>query len=420
MCRPAQSQPMRWPALLVLLLVFPAGCLSDDAADPGAPGDGPGIQALEFQVPTTIVAACDGCYEPAVAVDDEGRIFATGGSGFATIAVSLDGGATFTAKPAPTPPDALPTDFAGSSGDDVVQVAPWGWLYYSRLWSDTGGIAAGGLHLAASEDAGETWVMNQFMQLRTDPVSRSFTADRQWYAFDGDQTVYLVFNCGASVTICMRRSDDRGMTWAMPVDVVLPADHTFPSPAGFPAVGPDGTILVAYFGDPRPDASTGARSIKVASSRDGGVTWRQSTAYTHPLEEGTSGGGWPEATILVDGTWIAGWSTSDGVLHFAASSDAGASWSDPVSYTPEQTGGASHPWLRPRAEGGFDAVWFGSGPSVQAGRFDADAMLLAHATVPEEGGGQSDYSFFDHTADGRIAVAYLTPGGDFRYAVTNL
>ena len=457
------------PFLLALLLVAAgwAGCLSDDGDDGGpergAPGDvdgdsvpdaqdddvdgdsilngedddidGDGIlnadetSALAFAAPTMIVAACDGCYEPAVAVDDQGRVFATGGAGFASIGVSTDGGATFTVKPAPTPPDELPVVGAerGSSGDDVVQVAPWGWLYYSRLFSDTGGIAGGGLHLAASEDGGETWIMNQFMQLRTDPVSRSFTADRQWYAFDGDQTVYLLFNCGASATICMRRSDDRGMTWGLPVDVVLPADHTFPSPAGFPAVGPDGTILVAYFGDPRvlrePDTgdATGARSIKVAASSDGGETWRQSTAYTHPgLQDGTSGGGWPEATILADGTWVAGWSGSDDVLNFVTSTDAGASWTDPVSYTPEQTGGASHPWMRPRPDGGFDAVWFGSGPSVQAGRFDGDATLLAHATVPEEGGGQSDYSFFDHTADGRIAVAYLTPDGDFRYAVTNV
>lgn len=407
---------MRTFAAVALLLTGLSGCLASPGDAPSAPG---GPAAFAFGAPTTIVAACDGCYEPAVAVDGQGRVFATGGSGFSTIAVSLDEGATFTAKPAPTPPQALPLGTEGSSGDDVVQVSPWGWLYYSRLWSDTGGIAAGGLHLAASDDAGDTWRINQFMQVRTDPLSRSFTADRQWFAFDGDQTVYLLFNCGASATICVRRSDDRGETWGMPVDVVLPVDHTFPSPAGFPAVGPDGTLLVAYFGDARIDSSTGARSIKVASSFDAGATWRQSTAYTHPgLQEGTSGGGWPEATILADGTWVAGWSSSDDVLHFTTSVDEGATWSGPVSYTPDQTGGASHPWLRPRPDGGFDAVWFGSGPTVQAGRFDGQATLLERATVAEEGGGQSDYAFFDHTPDGRVAVAYLTPDGDFRYAAT--
>lgn len=413
---------MKISAFWLVSLLLLSGCSSpgpkDRSSDDGAASDDPAA-AFAFLPSTMIEAACSGCYEPAIAVDQAGRIFATGGANFEKIGVSVDDGLTFTVKPAPTPPGPLPTGFEGSSGDDVVQVSPWGWLYYSRLWSDTGGIAAGGLHLAASDDGGDTWLMNQFMQLRTDPTSRSFTADRQWYAFHGNETVYLLFNCGASAAICMRRSDDRGMTWGPPVDVVTPVDHTFPSPAGFPAVGPDGTIVVAYFGDPRPDTSTGARSIKVAASSDGGRSFRQSTAFTHGLMEGTSGGGWPEATILADGSWVAGWSTSDDRLWLAVSTDAGVTWADPVVYSPEQTGGSSHPWLRPNVDGGFDAVWFGSGPSVQAGRFDSNATMVARTNVTEEGGGQSDYSFFDHTPDGRIVVAYLTPSDDFRFAVTN-
>jgi hypothetical protein len=116
---------------------------------------------------------------------------------------------------------------------------------------------------------------------------------------------------------------------------------------------------------------------------------------------------------------VAGWSTSQDELWLAVSTDRGSTWAEPVVYSPEETGGSSHPFLRPRDEGGFDAVWFGQGPSVQLGRFAANGTMLERATVPVEGGGQSDYSYFDHSPDGRVAVAYITPDDDFRFAMTN-
>lgn len=409
---------MRVASIAFVLGLVAAGCL-DGPADSLGPeaDDGPPLP-LSFLPSTHVSEPCDsnGCFEPAVTVDPQGRIYATA-HGVDSILVSADGGDTFTLRTAPDPTSPTP-QFAQGASDDVVQVSPWGMVYYHELWSDTGGIAAGGIHVAATADGGQTWPINSFVHIRETPLTRSFTADRQWLAFEGESTVYLVFNCGASVLICLTRSDDRGMTWSPSSTVVTPVDHTFPSPAGFPAMGPDGTILVAYFGDPRPDASTGARSIKVASSTDQGQTWMQSTAYTHPLDEGTAGGGWPEATILVDGTWVAGWSTSDDRLWFAVSDDRGASWSEPLVLLPDETGGASHPWLRPRAEGGFDAVWFGAGPSVVLGRFATD-LTYELATVAEEGGGSSDYSFFDHTPDGRVAVVYVRPDGGLALALSN-
>jgi hypothetical protein len=406
----------------LVLVALLAGCL--DPADPPDPEPAAGDPEapLAFLPSTNVTDPCGGtrCFEPAVAVDGEGRIYAISSSvRMDGVAVSTDGGATFTLKPWPGLPNPLPVDATGSAGDDVVQVAPWGTVYMTRLFSDTGGILGGGIHLVGSDDAGDTWHLNQFVQVREMPLSRSFTADRQWLAFEGDATVYLVFNCGASALICSMRSDDRGATWGPSSNVVTPLDHTFPSPAGFPAVGPDGTLLVAYFGDPRLDDSTGARSIKVASSTDGGETWRQSTAYTHAgLQEGTAGGGWPEATVLADGTWVAGWSTSDDHLWLTTSPDQGATWGEPLVLAPEETGGASHPWLLARQDGGFDAVWFGSGPSVILGRFTAD-LSYELARVTEDGGGNSDYAYFAHTPDDRVAVAYVQPDGSLAYAVSN-
>lgn len=414
---------MRGAPLLVVLLVGWSGCLDDgdDPIDVAPLVDDPATP-LAF-LPSTDVTTCSGsgCFEPAVAVDLQGRIYAIGSSGrMDGVAVSTDGGATFTVKPWPGMPNPLPAigDEQGSAGDDVVQAAPWGTVYMTRLYSDTGGILGGGVQLVATEDGGDTWSLNRFIQLREEPTSRAFTADRQWLAFAGDQTVYLLFNCGFSATICLMRSDDRGATWGPARDVVLPTDHSFPSPMGFPAVGPDGTLIAAYFGDPRPDASTGARSIKVAATSDGGMTFTQHTAYTHPLDEGTAGGGWPEATILADGSWVAGWSTSDDRMWFTRSEDRGATWGDPLVLAPDVTGGGSHPWMRPRADGGFDAVWFGQGPKVVLGRFTAD-LEFQLASVAEEGGGSSDYAYFDHTPDGRVAVAYVKPDGALALALRN-
>jgi hypothetical protein len=413
---------------VVLVVVLLGGCL-DQGSDPLDPSTGPVDETvpLAFLPSTNVTVPCGdpcaaaapcagGCFEPAVAVGADGRIYAAAHR-VDGVMVSSDGGATFTHSAVPYPDTPTP-QYASGASDDVVQVAPWGWVYYHELWSDTGGIAGGGIHIAASEDGGVTWPLNVFVHVREMPLSRSFTADRQWLAFDGDSTVYLVFNCGLSSLICAMRSDDRGVTWSPSTNVVTPVDHTFPSPAGFPAVGPDGTILVAYFADPRPDTSTGARSIKVASSTDQGQTWRQSTAYTHAgLDEGTAGGGWPEATILVDGTWVAGWSTSDDRLWFTTSSDQGATWGEPVILLPEETGGASHPWMRPRQDGGFDAVWFGQGPSVVLGRFSTN--LSYELASMGEGGGESDYSFFDHTPDDRVAVVFVRPDGGLSLVLSN-
>jgi hypothetical protein len=347
---------------------------------------------------------CTDCFEPAAAVDPDGRIFLAAHR-LGGVAVSDDGGATFTVKP--VPPPASPSPFAGGASDDLVQVAPWGSVYYTELWSDGGGILGAGVHIAASDDGGETWPLNVFVHIREYPTSGAFTSDRQWLAFDGDETVYLVFNCALSVVICLLKSEDRGATWGVPSIVMTPATHTFPSPAGFPTVGPDGTLIVPYFADPRPDPGLGARTIMVVSSTDGGVTFAHHTVYTHPLGEGTSGGGWPEATILADGSWVAAWTASDRVW-FAFSADAGATWGEPTVLGPDENGDPTghHPWLLGRADGGLDAVWFTAGPGVRLGRMAADGAWTM-AQVPVAGGGQTDYPYFAHTPDGRVVIPFL-------------
>jgi hypothetical protein len=405
---------MHWSALVVAALLA-SGCLSSgpSASKPSVSGL-PSVAPLAVLPGHDVLAPCTGCFEPAAAVDADGVIYVAAHR-VENVGVSTDGGATFTVKKVPDPPTVSPK--ASGASDDAVQVAPWGEVFYHELWSDSGGVAGGGIHIAGSLDKGETWPMNVFVSVRNFPTTRAFTADRQWLAFSGDKTVYLVFNCGLSTDICLTESDDRGMTWSESRNVVLPIDHSFPSPAGFPAVGKDGTILIPYFSDPRTDGTVGARSIRVASSQDGGKSFQQHTAYTH-RESGASGGGWPESTILVDGSWVASWSDEANVMWVSVSHDEGKTW-NATSKDPKVTGEVdAHPFLRPNHDGGFDAYWFGP-KNVALGRLDREGNLLAVAVSPDEGGGHSDYPFFDHFPDGRAALPFVTPDGNgLKVAVT--
>ncbi|HJQ93417.1 MAG TPA: hypothetical protein VJ874_03925 [Candidatus Thermoplasmatota archaeon] len=45
-------------------------------------------------------------------------------------------------------------------------------------------------------------------------------------------------------------------------------------------------------------------------------------------------------------------------------------------------------------------------------------MLAADRLRKPDDPGDSDYSYFDHTPDGRVAVAYVRPDGSLAYTVT--
>jgi hypothetical protein len=403
----------------ILFLALCAGSLigcSGDSTTGQLPSDSQsGATQLAFLAPTDVKTDCVRCFEPAVAADQQGNIYVAawraGG-----VAVSRDGGASFAIKPLPQPSSPTPS-LGGGVSDDIVNIAPWGSLYYTELWSDLGGTELEGIHVVISDDGGDSFTHNEFIHGREQLTSLAVYSDRQWLAFQGDSTVFLLFNCGESVITCMLRSDDRGATWGTARSVVLPIGHSFPSPLGAPAMGADGTLIAPYYATPQA-LPFGARSIRIAITKDGAI-FRQSTVYTHPLGEGTGGGGWPANAILRDGTWVVGWATSDGRLWFSASRDEGASWSAPLVLSPEQSGGASPPWLEARDDGGFDAVWFSDGPGVHVGRFGANLQTIGLAAVPDIGGGVSDYPQFTHLPDGRVATAYLTPDGRLRLAITN-
>jgi hypothetical protein len=404
--------------LVLSLALLIAGCAARQAP-PSSNAPASPATPLRFEAPTNVSAPCPRCYEPAIGSDARGHLFVAahrlGGVG-----VSTDQGRTWTKTPAiPKPSSPMSPD--GDPGDDVVQVAPWGMVYYTRLWSDGGGAAGAGVQVLSSDNEGQSWRTNVFIHARNGPAP-SVVSDRQWLAFDGDQSVFLLYNCAASALICLTRSDDRGATFGQTIVVVTPADHTFPSPEGMPFVDADHVLVVPYYADPRSDGSVGARTIAVAISRDGGRSFTQSKVFTHPPAKGTSGGAWPEATFLANRSWAASWSAA-GAVYAAFSKDQGRSWSPPTILSASESGDAGGaPWLNGGLNNAktdvLDAVYNTRGPGVHLARFHPDGTHEI-AAVPVVGGGQGDYPYFTHLPDGRVAAVFLTPEGNLQVSITN-
>jgi hypothetical protein len=394
---------VRAVALLALALVL-AGCASQPAPVPAAAQAVVPDGIIPFQPAVVATADCARCIEPTIAVDHQGRIFV---AGFRQpgIMASSDNGQTY-AVVAP-PPFPSPSPLAGSGSDDLVQVAPWGELFFTRLMTESF-YNTPGVQVAGSLDGGQSWTTNVFVHPRTVPGDTAFVSDRQWLAFDGDSRVYLVYNSGASVTETVVRSDDRGATFGSPVIAVTTADHTFPSPAGMPSVGLHGELVIPYFITPRTDGNIGAHGLGVAVSSDGGLTFTNDQVYQH--ESLATGAGFPDSIALSNGTFVVAWSTNDGSAWFAFSSDGGKTWPDPLQIAPDVAHAGSYPWMDPRPDGGFDAVWFAGHDTSRVGRFTPDAPIR-FGDMAGKMGGTTDFSTLAHLIDGRAISAFGTGDG---------
>src|SRR5205085_1917721 len=117
-----------------------------------------------------------------IAVDQAGTVYV---AGFRQpgLMVSSDQGQSYAVVAPPPFPSASP--LAGSGSDDLVQVAPWGEMFFTRLMTEAF-YNTPGIQVAGSFDAGKTWATNVFVHPRTVPGSTGIASDRQWLAFDGD------------------------------------------------------------------------------------------------------------------------------------------------------------------------------------------------------------------------------------------
>lgn len=289
------------------------------------------------------------------------------------------------------------------------------------------------LDAMSSYDFGETFPSTPTRLTAALPASKYGIMNHR-VAADDEGRLYVVWEeeirAGAAFMIYLRRSLDRGKTWADPVLVSTPeADRRL---AHTPQVvtAQNGQVYVAWTQDEflaNREVKPGAvrkpdRFIYINRSLDYGQTWltqpvRLNLADQDPLVSAT-----PQLSSgrreHVYATWIEGDHSAPKRILFARSSDAGMSWSDPkvrLDLTSPFGGRPAHPMMRSDDAGHIWIVWQEISPDQKqwqllVNRSDdggvtwrAPATPLASVTL---GGGGYRAVSFEHDAHGRLYVTW--------------
>lgn len=212
--------------------------------------------------------------------------YASQDAGIAQLGISRDGGLTFGA--------AIPmynlTQCAGLHGH--VSVAPDGTVYVPNASCVPGaaGVEGGGEQgFAVSEDEGTTF------SIRTVPGSISSTSDPSLGVGRGDEVaggrIYLGYEDGGRAKIAV--SEDKGRTWATPIDVGAPfgiKNIVFPQVVA----GDDDRAAYMFIGTPTSgdfqDTANfnGVWHMYISTTYDGGQTWTTvDTTPNDPVQIGS-------------------------------------------------------------------------------------------------------------------------------------
>ncbi|MFQ5460398.1 MAG: sialidase family protein, partial [Anaerolineae bacterium] len=206
--------------------------------------------------------------------------------------------------------------------------------------------------------------------------SRTVT-DKQWIAADQDPqgrsphagNLYMSWTDVGGDRIVVARSTDGNRTWRPFVALA-----SGPVQGSVPAVGPDGTVYVAWgrriFGGPGPG------SIEVRASRNGGASFgpvhtaANITSIPYFLPNGMPGrnfrspGSMPAFAVSpTNGFLYAAWAdyrSADADIYLARSTDAGATWGAPVRINddPPRNGmDQFHPQLAVAPSGRVAVMW---------------------------------------------------------------
>jgi hypothetical protein len=201
----------------------------------------------------------------------------------ALVYVSKDGGASFSDVLLPgwdpaTGAKGLFTHVQ-AGGDPVLAFGPDGTVYYSALVYDFSfpNHTPSGVAVAASHDGGATWAPPVMVHYES---SNGYFNDKEWLTAGTDGNVYVTWTLFKSnkphgyisSQIMEAVSHDFGATWSAPI-AVSDSSHPFDQGSSI-AVGPDGTVYVAYEGNQATDVTRD--QIVLARSTDGGKTFTNS------------------------------------------------------------------------------------------------------------------------------------------------
>lgn len=325
----------------------------------------------------------------------------------------------------------LSEDGAAANGDNDVTVDANGTVYASNLGS--------GIQAFRSTDGGATWTFLDNV------VPEEHWADRQWMAADEPGHLIMTWMGGEESSqraVAVRSTFDAGDTWT---NVTYLGEQI--GWLGTVQFTPDGEAAYVPFTQ---SASGGEFDLRVARTFDGGSSWDVvDTNVT--VETSDTGGHWsgvlmaPSLDVTGDGTLVYTYSkevngperaTATGSqVRIVASSDAGESWSEPVTVSTRAN--AIMPWVTGGAGDRAMLTYFASdvpGDADYVGSWDVMAVSLDDVNAPEpelervvldervhtgglcsRGGGcltsgsdRALLDFFENdvTPDGRLVVAY--------------
>lgn len=292
-------------------------------------------------------------------------------------------------------------------GDAIIESDRAGGLFIAGLEFPFG------VGVFRSSDGARTWQQSVVATLPG--------ADRPWMAFGPGGVVYLLYKVGVSEVV--QTSVDHGATFGAPVLVSPPGRAVY---FAGPAVVDDAGRLLLVIGTGPADLSS-PPDLRLASSGDRGQTFAYSTIATQ-TSVGPLINYFPMLSRAADGTLRVAWSTSAGGgrsdVVVATSTDGGATWGHPVSWSGPDTltaapglapgdGVLNLMWYRVTSPGHLSSVVFArgapDGTSIQS-VVVADDVVAQPARPAPANEANTDFADFALLPDGRAAVVWWNNG----------